>query len=152
MPTHYSGTPQENLALNTFIKLTRSVESLTSRLSQRGTQGNLTESQFGVLETLYHLGSMCQYQLASKILKSSGNLTMVIDNLEKRSLVRRVRDLEDRRKIQVQLTDEGRQLIGQIFPGHVASITEEMSALTPQEQETLGGLCRKLGQSKDSPV
>ena len=152
MPTHYSGTPQETLALNTFIKLTRSVDSLASRLSQRGTQGDLTESQFGVLETLYHLGSMCQNQLAAKILKSSGNLTMVIDNLEKRSLVRRVRDLEDRRKIQVSLTDEGRQLIGQIFPGHVASITEEMSALTPQEQETLGSLCRKLGQGRDAQV
>lgn len=150
MPTHYFGTSQEILALNTFIKLTRSVESLTSRLSQRGTLGELTESQFGVLETLYHLGSMCQYQIAAKILKSSGNLTMVIDNLEKHGLVRRVRDLEDRRKIQVQLTDKGRQLIGQIFPGQVAAITEEMSALTPQEQETLGSLCRKLGQGKAS--
>ena len=146
MPTHYSGTPQETLALNTFIKLTRSVESLTSRLSQRGTLGELTESQFGVLETLYHLGSMCQNQIAAKILKSSGNLTMVIDNLEKHGLVRRTRDLEDRRKVQVSLTDEGRQLIGQVFPGQVAAITEEMSALTPQEQETLGSLCRKLGQ------
>jgi MarR family transcriptional regulator, 2-MHQ and catechol-resistance regulon repressor len=150
MPTHYSGTPQETLALNTFIRLTRSVDSLASRLSQRGTQGDLTESQFGVLESLYHLGSMCQNQLASKILKSSGNLTMVIDNLEKRGLVHRVRDLEDRRKIQVQLTEEGRQLIAQVFPGHVASITEEMSTLTPQEQETLGSLCRKLGQGKAS--
>ena len=150
MPTHYKGSPQETLALNTFIKLTRSVESLTSRLSQRGTLGELTESQFGVLETLYHLGSMCQNQIAAKILKSSGNLTMVIDNLEKHGLVRRVRDLEDRRKVQVSLTDQGRQLIGQVFPVQVTAITEEMSALTPQEQETLGSLCRKLGQGKAS--
>lgn len=148
MPTHYSGTSQETLALNTFIKLTRSVESLHSRLSQRGTLGDLTESQFGVLETLYHLGSMCQNQLASKILKSSGNLTMVVDNLEKHGLVQRVRDLEDRRKIQVQLTEAGRQLIGQVFPLQAAAITEEMSVLSPQEQETLGNLCRKLGQGK----
>lgn len=150
MPTHYKGSPQETLALNTFIKLTRSVESLTSRLSQRGTLGELTESQFGVLETLYHLGSMCQNQIAAKILKSSGNLTMVIDNLEKHGLVRRVRDLEDRRKVQVSLTDEGRQLIAEVFPEQAAAITEEMSALTPQEQETLGSLCRKLGQGKSS--
>jgi MarR family 2-MHQ and catechol resistance regulon transcriptional repressor len=148
MPTHYSGSPQETLALNTFIKLTRSVNSLTSRLSQRGAQGDLTESQFGVLETLYHLGSMCQNQLASKILKSSGNLTMVIDNLEKRDLVRRVRDLEDRRKIQVQLTYEGRRLIMQVLPLQVSAITDELSVLSPQEQEMLGSLCRKLGQGK----
>jgi MarR family 2-MHQ and catechol resistance regulon transcriptional repressor len=152
MPTHYSGPPQETLALNTFIKLTRSVESLGSRLSQRGTLGDLTESQFGVLETLYHLGPMCQYQLAAKILRSSGNLTMVIDNLEKHGLVRRMRDLEDRRKIQVELTEEGRRLIGEIFPKQVSAITEEMSVLTPQEQETLGSLCRKLGQGKAAPA
>ena len=40
MPTHYSGTPTETLALNTFIKLTRSVNSLMSRLSQRGAIGD----------------------------------------------------------------------------------------------------------------
>ena len=148
MPTHYSGTPQEILALNTFIKLTRATESLLNRLSQRGTQGDLSPSQFGVLETLYHLGSMCQYELASKILKSSGNLTMVIDNLEKRTLVRRVRDTVDRRKVTVVLTDEGRQLISQVLPTHVASITDEMNTLTPQEQITLGEICRKLGTSE----
>ena len=148
MPTHYPGTPQEILALNTFIKLTRATESLLNRLSQRGTQGDLSPSQFGVLETLYHLGSMCQYELASKILKSSGNLTMVIDNLEKRTLVRRVRDTVDRRKVTVVLTDEGRQLISQVLPTHVASITDEMNTLTPQEQITLGEICRKLGTSE----
>ena len=50
---------------------------------------DLTAPQFGVLEALYHLGPLCQKDLAAKILKSSGNMTMVIDNLEKRDLVRR---------------------------------------------------------------
>jgi len=91
---------------------------------------------------------MCQNELASKILKSSGNLTMVIDNLEKRALVRRVRDTVDRRKVTVMLTEEGRQLISQVLPTHVASITDEMNTLTPQEQITLGEICRKLGTSE----
>ncbi len=145
MPTHYRGTPQETLALNTFIKLTRAVESLLTRLSQRGTQGELTPSQFGVLEVLYHLGGMCQSELGAKILRSSSDLTLVIDNLEKRGLVRRLRDTTDRRKVQVSLTEAGHQLISQILPAHIAAITEEMSVLTPQEQATLGELCRKLG-------
>jgi MarR family transcriptional regulator, 2-MHQ and catechol-resistance regulon repressor len=148
MPTHYDGTPQETLALNTFIKLSRAIDSLLARLAQRGTNGGLSPSQFGVLEVLYHLGPMCQGQLGAKILKSSGNITMVIDNLEKHGLVRRVRDVEDRRKITISLTEKGRQLISQLLPGHVAAITAEMNALTPQEQEDLGILCRKLGKQE----
>ena len=149
MPTHYSGTPQEILALNTFIKLTRSVNSLMNRLSQRGSLGELTVSQFGVLETLHHLGPMCQNELATKILKSSGNMTLVIDNLEKNHLVTRRRNLDDRRMITIHLTEDGEQLIQQVLPAQVAAITAEMGALTPEEQQTLGDLCRKLG-NKDS--
>lgn len=147
MPTHYQGTPQEITALDTFIKLTRATDSLLSRLSQHGTQGDLSPSQFGVLEALYHLGAMFQNELAAKILKSSGNLTMVIDNLEKRKLVRRVRDAEDRRKVQVLLTDEGRDLISHLLPGHVTAITAEMNSLTSEELNRLGELCKRLGKT-----
>jgi len=146
MPTNYFGTPKETLALNTFIKLTRAAESVSARLSQRGSLGDLTSSQVGALEALYHLGPMCQTDLGSKLLKSSGNITLVVDNLEKRGLVRRVRSLEDRRFIQVSLTEPGKELIARIFPLQLAAIVEEMSVLDPQEQETLGSLCRKLGK------
>lgn len=146
MPTHYSGTLKETLALNTFIKLTRACDSVLGRLAHRGTLGDLSNSQFGVLEILYHLGPMCQSELGGKLLKSGGNITMVIDNLEKRGLVHRDRDLEDRRMIVVSLTETGKQHISSIFPSHVSSIVEEMGVLTAEEQETLGDLCRKLGK------
>ena len=148
MPTHYKGTTQETLALNTFIKLTRATESILARLSQGGTLGDLTASQFGVLETLFHLGPMCQMDIGSKILRSGGNITLVIDNLEKRGLVRRERDHEDRRKINVSLTRAGKDLIRLIFPKHLEAIVAEMSILDPTEQIQLGNLCRKLGKQE----
>ena len=147
MPTHYRGTPQEELALNTFIKLTRANSMLESRLADRCTMQDLTTSQFGVLEVLYHLGPMCQNAIGMKLLKSGGNMSLVIENLEKRSLIHRERDPEDRRRLIVSLTDAGRRMISEIFPGHAAAITSELSVLSPQEQETLGALCRKLGTS-----
>jgi MarR family 2-MHQ and catechol resistance regulon transcriptional repressor len=147
MPTHYIGNTQETLALNTFIKLTRATESLSTRLAHRGTHEGLTASQFGVLEVLYHLGPLCQSELGNKLLKSGGNITMVIDNLEKRNLVQRQRDEQDRRFITVSLTGKGEALIAEIFPGHVAAIVDEMSVLSPAEQDELGKLCRKLGKS-----
>jgi MarR family 2-MHQ and catechol resistance regulon transcriptional repressor len=149
MPTHYQGTLEEIRCLNTFIKLTRAVDSLSARLSRRSTIEELTSTQFGVLESLYHLGSMCPGEISKKVLKSSGNITLVIDNLEKRGLVRRVRDQEDRRMIMVSITQRGQDLIRSILPGHVAAIVEEMNVLTPDEQEQLGGLCKKLGKTRD---
>jgi MarR family 2-MHQ and catechol resistance regulon transcriptional repressor len=145
MPTHWKGPEYEKRALNTFIKLNRAVESLNLRLHQRGTQGDLTPSQFAVLEVLYHLGSLCQGEISAKILKSSGNMTMVIDNLEKRGFVRRLRDTEDRRQVRIELTDAGREKIEAVLPVHIAAVVDEMSALSPEEQDQLGELARKLG-------
>lgn len=146
MPTHYLGTPREILALNTFIKLTRATGSVLQRVSQRSKQGGLTPSQFGVLETLYHLGPLCQTEISRKMLLSTANITLVLDNLEKSGLVKRTRSVEDRRFITITLTEQGRGLIENAFPQHAASIVEEFSVLSPQEQETLGELCRKLGK------
>jgi MarR family 2-MHQ and catechol resistance regulon transcriptional repressor len=146
MPSHYNGTSQELQALDTFIKLTRAVDSLYSRLARRGTLGDLTLSQFGVLEALYHLGSMSQSEICSKLLKSGGNMTLVIDNLEKHGLVQRNQDIEDRRITTVSLTPAGRDLIGEVLPVHVAAIVEEMNTITTEEQKTLGQLCKKLGK------
>ncbi len=146
MPTHYQGTAQEVRVLNTFIKLTRGVESLMARLLQSGSLENLTPSQFGTLEALYHLGPMNQSELGSKLLRSGGNITLVIDNLEKQGLVRRQRDADDRRLVNINLTEAGRQLIARVFPQHLKTIVRELNTLSPQEQDTLAALCLKLGK------
>ena len=144
-PSRYRGSNAERLALSTYLKLTRASEGLWNRLAPGLQRADLTPSQFGVLEALYHLGPMHQCDLGERILKSSGNMTLVIDNLEKRALVRRERSLEDRRFIQVHLTPEGERLIRRVFPGHADAITRELAVLTQEEQRALGNLCRKLG-------
>ncbi len=152
MPTHYKGDPTEVLALDTYIKLSRAETAFETRMLSHGTLRDLTLSQFGVLEALYHLGPLCQGSLSQKLLKSTGNMTMVVDNLEKRGLVRRVRSTEDRRMVSIELTQPGRELIEAVFPLQLAAIIEEMSVLTPQEQVELGRLCRKLGRGKAGAV
>ena len=148
MPTHHKGTPDEVLALNTLIKLNRSVNSLQSHLIPLIHKDfGITESQFAVLEALYHLGPLSQGQLCQKILRSGSNVTTVVDNLEKNTLVRRDRDEEDRRVQIVTLTDQGREVIAEAFPAHVARVAEVLSVLTQAEQKELGRICLKLGKS-----
>ena len=136
---------KNKLALTTYTKLMRAAESVTARVGRVTADAGLTISQFGVLEALYHKGPLCQRDIAAKILKSSGNLTMVIDNLEKNGLVRRERDLNDRRFFTVLLTDRGLELITRTFADVERAIVADMAALAPEEQELLGALCKKLG-------
>jgi len=104
-------------------------------------------SQFGVLEALVHLGPLCQNVLGSKILKSNSNMTTVIDNLEKRGLVKRERSSEDRRIITIYLTEKGKETIESVLPQHVAAIKSQFEILSPEEQIQLGKLLRKLGRN-----
>lgn len=133
------------LALNTYTKLVRAADSVTGRISRNMSAAGLTISQFGVLEALHHKGPLCQRDIAAKILKSTGNITLVIDNLEKQDLVKRERTSEDRRYLTIRLTEKGESLISDVFARVEAAINSEMSALTAGEQEQLGRLCKKLG-------
>ncbi len=150
MPTHYTGTRAEIRVLDTFIKLTRCTNSLLNRLAERNTIGDLTPSQFAVLEALYHLGPLTQSEVSQKVLKSGSNMTTVIDNLERAGLVRRERDEQDRRVIHVHLTASGMSTIETLLPGHIEALVKEFSVLSASEQESLGKLCKKLGKGKES--
>lgn len=140
----YRGNPKETRALSTFVTLIRAAETVSSKAHRQLRAIGLTVSQFGVLEALYHLGPMCQKDIAGKILKSTGNITTVIDNLEKQGLVTRKRNDDDRRYFNVLLTDEGTRTIQAIFPEHAHRITDLMNSLTLDEQKELGRLCKKL--------
>ncbi|PSB30975.1 MarR family winged helix-turn-helix transcriptional regulator [Chlorogloea sp. CCALA 695] len=148
MGTRYLGTTEEVTALNAYIKLVRATESVSHRLHRHLESSKLTVTQFGVLEALFHLGAMHQRDLAEKLLKSGGNITLVIDNLEKRQLVKRDREVGDRRCISVSLTPAGKQLISDLFPAHVEAILQQMSILSLEEQAELGRLCKKLGKQE----
>jgi MarR family 2-MHQ and catechol resistance regulon transcriptional repressor len=148
MGTHHRGPPREVAALDAYIKLMRASDSVTAR-AHVVLPRDLTFSQFAALEALYHLGPLFQTELAAKLLKSGGNLTLVVDNLERCGFVVRERPADDRRYVRVALTPKGRKFIATVFPQLAASITRELSALTRSEQIVLGRLCKKLGLGKD---
>jgi MarR family 2-MHQ and catechol resistance regulon transcriptional repressor len=145
MGTRHRGTIEEINALNAFIKLQRAAESVSARVHSVLPQ-DLTITQFGVLEALHHIGPLCQSELAEKLLKSGGNLTLVVDNLEKAGYVHRERDPADRRFVVVKLTPKGQTFIAALFPKVVANVTREMASLSSTELFDLGRLCKKIGR------
>lgn len=145
MATQYDGTEKEERVLNAYIRFTRAFDTLNQTVGETFRARDLTSGQFGVLETIYHLGPMYQGQLGEKLLQSKGNISTIISNLVDRDLVERRRDEEDRRYVKIHLTEEGKRLIEDLFPTHVEKLVSVFDALEPEEVEELGRLCKKLG-------
>jgi len=148
MGTKFPGSETEVHALDAYIKLTRAASTVLDRTNAHLATYGITTSQFGVLEALHHLGTLSQIEVSRKLLLSTANITTVMQNLEKSGLIRRERDSADQRVVRVSITDLGRALVEKILPAHVAGIVADFSILTPDEQETLAALCRKLGTGR----
>jgi MarR family 2-MHQ and catechol resistance regulon transcriptional repressor len=134
-------------AVRTYVKLMRASRAVAVAVEPRLAAKGLTLTQLGVLEGLLHKGPLTHRDLGRKVLTSAGNMTDVVDKLEARGLVRRVRDTDDRRQVRVELTEDGKLLIEALFPRHAMDIATAMGALEPQELRQLGELLRKLGMT-----
>jgi len=145
MGRHFKGTKAQERALSAYVKLLRAANTSVAYARVGLEEAGLSQGQFAVLEALYHIGPLYLGDLARRILTSSGNLTLVVDNLEKRGLARRKPHGRDKRFVLAAITPAGRRLIARIFPEHARRITEIMARLTSAEQDALGGLCRRLG-------
>ena len=144
-------TAQQRTILKTYTQMMRATDAVTTRMHRHLVDTGLTLSQFGVLEVLYHKGPLCQRDIGEKILKTSGNMTMVIDNLEKRELVVRRKDPADRRRMVVKLTEKGLDLIQALFPRHATVAAETFAVLESNELTTLGKLLKKIGKANAAP-
>ena len=58
MGTHFKGSKKEVRALNTYIKLIRAADTLSSRINKHLSDKGLTASQFNILDALYHVGTL----------------------------------------------------------------------------------------------
>ena len=134
-----------DLALSLYVKLTRAHDTFSHLTAANIRSFGLTPAQFGVIECLGHLGSMLIGDLTKKHLVSGGNMTVVVDNLEKEGFVKRSVCEEDHRAFYVKLTPKGKRLFKKIFARHAQYITKLASTLSESEQSELGSLLKKLG-------
>lgn len=137
-----------DLALSLWVKLARATETVGILSGRDIDRYGITKPQFGILESLGHLGPMKICEIGKKKLMTGGNMTVVIDNLEKQQLVERVRSTEDRRATVIQLTEKGKDLFNEIFVQHAKFIENLVwSVLDENEILQLSSLVKKLGTS-----
>jgi MarR family 2-MHQ and catechol resistance regulon transcriptional repressor len=105
-------------------------------------QNNITEQQMTVLKILARK-PLQMSELGHELLVSSPTITSLIDRMEKKGIVKR-EDCKDRRKIEIQLTLEGKKLYETAMEQYRDLLQKSFSVLTPEEAAELLRLLRKL--------
>ena len=102
---------------------------------------DLSVPQFDILAHVGAAEGITQQDLAAARLTTKGNLSQLLDHMERDGLVRRVRDGRLKR---VSLTDAGRRLFAEVVPANEAVSGAQFSTLAPEDQDRLLRLLRTL--------
>ncbi|AHN23465.1 MarR family transcriptional regulator [Lysinibacillus sphaericus] len=136
---------EENRYLKAFTIMFRAYQSVQDAAKKDLLQYDLNQTEFGVLDFLYHNGEQPIQVIGKKILVASSSITYVIDKLEQKDYVCRRACANDRRVTYAVLTDEGQVLMDRIFPLHEQKINEIFQILDQQELEIMNMALKKVG-------
>ncbi|MFH5836888.1 MarR family winged helix-turn-helix transcriptional regulator [Proteiniclasticum sp. C24MP] len=135
----------EALSLKLFVVLTRALDSVRKSIEKEIRSYGLNPTEFAVLELLYNKGEQTVQKIGEKVLIASSSITYVVDKLEKKNLILRTPNPEDRRITQVSITEKGKALMDDIFPGHAKAVQRILEGLTMEEKEEMISQLKKLG-------
>lgn len=132
--------PDESAAYLMRRILTCMAAEVDEALEPRG----LTHAQWVPLLKLHMGDASTVAELARECQLDGGAMTRLLDRLEAKGLVARVRSCEDRRVVNLELTDEGREAARQI-PAVLCKVQNAfLQGLTVEEWQQLKGLLRRI--------
>lgn len=132
------------IELSAFIGMNRALNKINRQTDALCTKYNLTRSQFGVLEALYHKGDLCIGEVQELILTTQGSIPVVVRNLLKKEYITRTSDPNDKRKFILSITDSGRELMDEVYPQNESIILDFFNIYTDEEKENLKNLMLKF--------
>lgn len=132
-------------ALKLWVVLSRAHEAVGELAKLDIERGELSLTEFAVLEALYHKGDLTAGEVSERVLLQSGSLTYVINKLVGRKMIVRKACETDRRLAYLHLTGAGNALMKRIWPGHAAVIELATSGLSAAEKRSAIRLLKKMG-------
>ncbi len=137
----------EASSLEVVLRILRAYHFFDQELVRGLADFDVSPGEFGVLFNLRLVGppyKMTPTQLHNRLLVTSGGMTGRIDRLQRRGLVCRLPDPEDRRSILVELTESGLEHFEGVAHTHLRIMEQLTKGLTSEERECLAGLLSKL--------
>ncbi len=111
---------------------------------------NLTTSQLATLRQLGRRGPLSAGDLARGISVSQATITGIVDRLEKAELVTRKRDSEDRRRVVIDLTDAGRDVVASSPPPLHERFVVRLAELPTEEREEISRVLERIVQMMEA--
>lgn len=136
--------------MGVFGRLSRAARVLDRSLAQTFGRYGLNGGEFDVLAALRRSGepySLTPTELYRSMMLSSAAMTNRIDRLEKRGLVDRGPDPDDRRGVKISLTTKGFELVEEAVTAHVEGEQRLLDALSHEERQHLAELLSRLTRS-----
>ncbi len=141
---------QDTSGVHVWLVLAKTFHAMAARAekSLNLSGADLGDSDFRVLEVLLHKGPLPVNTIGPKVWLTPGSISVAVDRLEKRALVKR-KNTDDRRVRLVELTAKGRALITKTFRVHAAAMEEAAVVLSKEERLILLRLLKKLGKGEE---
>lgn len=137
-------TKQRPLSVLVWLRLIRVVQKVSRAATELMQNADLSGPQLDVLATVNTAEGMTQQQLADQLHVTKGNVTQLLDKLEKKGLLKRQKE---GRISKIFLTAQGTNLVARVLPDHDRFITKQFTGLTLEEQQQLLALLRKIDHS-----
>ena|GEM_PF-927195 len=128
----------------TWLRMWRVVQKVERAAIEHLRAHGLNRAQFDVLAHVGAAEGCKQKELGESLLVTKGNVSHLVDQMERRGLISRC---QEGRTNRLYLTEEGRRLFEEVVPAHEDLVHQQMSALSEEEQAQLHELLRELDRS-----
>lgn len=135
---------QENSGVHAHVVFEHASRTIRMNSGYAIKQAGLTTMQFSILDVLYCLGDLTVSAIKTKTLATSGNLTLVLKNMERDGLINRISCTEDKRSYRFSITSKGRQIYQSVLPAHRQELESLYRIFTPEERGILISLLKRF--------
>ena len=132
--------------------LNRSLDAIMPPYRDLFQEFGVTEQQWRVLRVLWEQKHLTSAQISNLTLLPSPSLVGILDRLEKKDLVKRLRSTSDRREINIKITNLGRELQSRVMPKVKLIQDQTKENLSPTEWKQINNILKKLDRIKIEEV
>jgi MarR family transcriptional regulator, 2-MHQ and catechol-resistance regulon repressor len=137
-------------ALHAWLIMLKAWQSMSRYILPTLVEEGLGESDFRVLEVLFHKGPMRVNAIGPKVDLNPGSVSVAVDRLYKKGFVSRLESAHDRRVRTVALTEKGREMFLPLFRRHAALIKRAFQDVSLEELNQLEVVLKKIGKRAES--
>jgi len=127
--------PFRSRSQEAYLALLRTADDLRRRVGQVLEPAGITLQQYNVLRILRGAGpdGLPTLAIGERMVERTPGVTRLIDRMEEKGWVTRVRCTEDRRRVWCRITEEGLQLLAHLDP-HVNAADDSLEQALEQDQ------------------